>query len=63
LDLKFSSARTSCCSFDFILDMLPLRGFADDATVTATAIRLVAVHIGLQHREAARRLLARATAP
>jgi uncharacterized membrane protein YkvA (DUF1232 family) len=43
--------------------MLPLVGFADDAAVFATAIRLVAAHIGPQHREAARRLLARATAP
>src|SRR6058998_2118233 len=44
--------------FDFIPDMLPLLGFTDDAAVLATAIRLVAVHIGPQHREAARRVLA-----
>ncbi len=49
--------------FDFIPDMLPLVGFTDDAAVLATAIRLVAVHIGPQHREAARRVLARASAP
>jgi len=49
--------------FDFIPDMLPLVGFTDDATVLATAIRLVAVHIGAQHRQAARRVLARATTP
>ncbi len=49
--------------FDFIPDMLPLIGFTDDAAVLATAIRLVAVHITPQHREAARRVLARAAAP
>ena len=49
--------------FDFIPDMLPLVGFTDDAAVLATAIRLVGVHIGPQHREAARRVLARAAAP
>ena len=49
--------------FDFIPDMLPLIGFTDDAAVLATAIRLVAVHITPQHREAARRVLARAASP
>jgi uncharacterized membrane protein YkvA (DUF1232 family) len=49
--------------FDFIPDMLPLIGFTDDAAVLATAIRLVAVHITPQHREAARRVLDRAAAP
>jgi len=49
--------------FDFIPDMLPLIGFTDDAAVLATAIRLVAVHITPQHRDAARRVLARAAAP
>src|SRR5882724_7094667 len=44
--------------FDFIPDMLPLIGFTDDAAVLATAIRLVAVHITPQHRDAARRALA-----
>jgi len=48
--------------FDFIPDMLPLIGFADDAAVLATAIRLVSTHIGPQHREAARRVIARAAA-
>jgi uncharacterized membrane protein YkvA (DUF1232 family) len=47
--------------FDFIPDMLQLIGFT--AAVLATAIRLVAVHITPQHREAARRVLARAAAP
>jgi uncharacterized membrane protein YkvA (DUF1232 family) len=49
--------------FDFVPDMMPLIGFTDDAAVLATAIKLVAAHIGPQHREAARRVLARAVAP
>jgi uncharacterized membrane protein YkvA (DUF1232 family) len=48
--------------FDLIPDMLPLVGFTDDAAVLATAIRLVSAHIGPQHRDAARRALARAAA-
>jgi uncharacterized membrane protein YkvA (DUF1232 family) len=48
--------------FDFVPDMLPFIGFTDDAAVLATAIRLVSVHIRPQHREAARRVLARAAA-
>jgi uncharacterized membrane protein YkvA (DUF1232 family) len=46
--------------FDFIPDMMPLIGFADDAAILATAIKLVAEHITPQHREAARRVLDRA---
>jgi uncharacterized membrane protein YkvA (DUF1232 family) len=46
--------------FDVIPDMLPLVGFTDDAAVLATAIRLVATHIRPEHRQAARRVLARA---
>lgn len=46
--------------FDFIPDMMPIIGFTDDAAVLATAIRLVAVHIRPEHRDAARRALARA---
>ena len=49
--------------FDFIPDMMPLIGFTDDAAVLATTMKLVASHIGPQHREAARRVLARAAAP
>jgi len=45
--------------FDFIPDMLPVIGFADDAAVLATAIRMVAGHIRPAHREAARRALKR----
>jgi uncharacterized membrane protein YkvA (DUF1232 family) len=48
--------------FDFIPDMLPVIGFTDDAAVLATAIRVVAAHIGPAHYEAARRALARASA-
>ena len=46
--------------FDFIPDMLPIIGFTDDAAVLATAVRVVAAHITPEHRNAARRLLARA---
>lgn len=49
--------------FDVVPDMMPLIGFTDDAAVLATAIKLVSAHIGPQHREAARRVLARAAAP
>jgi uncharacterized membrane protein YkvA (DUF1232 family) len=45
--------------FDFIPDVLPMFGFADDAAVLATAIKLVADHIRPEHRDAARRALAR----
>ena len=48
--------------FDFIPDMIPLLGYTDDAAVLAAAIRLVAKHIQPQHREAARRALARGLA-
>jgi uncharacterized membrane protein YkvA (DUF1232 family) len=43
--------------FDAIPDMLPVLGFADDAAVLATALRLVASHMRPAHREAARRAL------
>jgi len=45
--------------FDVVPDMLPVLGFADDAAVLATALRLVASHLRPEHREAARRALAR----
>jgi uncharacterized membrane protein YkvA (DUF1232 family) len=45
--------------FDGIPDMLPLLGFADDAAVLATALRMVVGHMKPEHREAARRALAR----
>ena len=40
---------------DIAPDMLPLLGFADDAAVLATAIKLVVESIRPEHREAARR--------
>jgi uncharacterized membrane protein YkvA (DUF1232 family) len=46
--------------FDFVPDMLPIIGFTDDAAVLATAVQVVAAHIAPEHRDAARRLLARA---
>ena len=45
--------------FDFIPDMLPVLGFTDDAAVLATAIRMVAVHVKPEHRDAARAALKR----
>src|SRR5947207_13499040 len=45
--------------FDFIPDMLPVIGFADDAAVLAAAIRMVATHIRPAHRDAARNALRR----
>jgi uncharacterized membrane protein YkvA (DUF1232 family) len=45
--------------FDVIPDMMPVLGFADDAAVLATALRLVASHMRPEHREAAKRALAR----
>jgi uncharacterized membrane protein YkvA (DUF1232 family) len=43
--------------FDGIPDMLPLLGFADDAAVLATAMKLVIDNIRPEHRDAARRKL------
>lgn len=45
--------------FDVMPDIMPVLGFADDAAVLATALRMVANHIGDDHRRAARRVLAR----
>ena len=44
--------------FDVIPDMMPLLGFADDAAVLATALRLVASHMKPEHCEAAKRAMA-----
>ncbi len=38
---------------------IPIIGYADDAAVLAAAIKLVSLHITPDHREAARRTLAR----
>jgi len=43
--------------FDAIPDFIPVLGFADDAAVLATALRLVASHIRPVHRDTARRTL------
>ena len=48
--------------FDVLPDLMPLVGFTDDAAVLAAALRLVINHITPTHREAARRVLARAKA-
>lgn len=45
--------------FDFVPDVLPILGFGDDAAILATALRMVATHINDDHREAARRAMAR----
>ena len=45
--------------FDFIPDLLPLVGYADDAAVLLTALRLVSSHVRDEHRIAAREALAR----
>jgi uncharacterized membrane protein YkvA (DUF1232 family) len=45
--------------YDLVPDMLPALGFADDAAVLATALRMVAAHIRPEHRDAARAALAR----
>ena len=45
--------------FDMMPDVMPFLGFADDAAVLATALRLVASHMRPAHRAAARAALAR----
>jgi len=45
--------------FDFVPDVLPMLGFADDAAVLATALRVVANSITPAHRDAAKRSLAK----
>lgn len=44
--------------FDVVPDVLPMLGFADDAAVLATALRMVAANIRPEHRDAARKTLA-----
>ena len=44
---------------DVIPDYIPVIGYTDDAAVLAAAIKLVTSHITPDHREAARRTLAR----
>jgi uncharacterized membrane protein YkvA (DUF1232 family) len=45
--------------FDAMPDVMPMLGFADDAAVLATALRLVASHLRPAHRAAARRAMER----
>src|SRR5262249_15858348 len=45
--------------FDIIPDVLPVIGYTDDPAVLAAPIRPVAKHILPEHREAARRAIAR----
>ena len=45
--------------FDVVPDVMPLLGFTDDAAILATALRMVASHVRPEHREAARRAMAR----
>jgi uncharacterized membrane protein YkvA (DUF1232 family) len=47
---------------DMVPDFLPILGFADDAAVLATALRLVAAAVRPEHRAAARSALARGLA-
>jgi uncharacterized membrane protein YkvA (DUF1232 family) len=45
--------------FDFIPDVMPVLGFADDAAVLVTALRMGAGHMRPEHRAAARAALER----
>ena len=45
--------------FDFVPDLLPFLGFADDAAVLLTALRMVAGNMRPEHRDAARTALER----
>lgn len=44
---------------DLIPDYIPVIGYADDAAVLGAAIKAMSVHIKPEHREAARRTVAR----
>ncbi len=44
---------------DLISDYIPVIGYADDAAVIAGALKIMSSHIKPEHREAARRMLAR----
>ena len=45
--------------FDAMPDVMPMLGFADDAAVLVTALRLVANHMRPEHRAASKRAIAR----
>ncbi len=44
---------------DLIPDYIPILGYTDDAAVVAAAVKVVSAHIKPEHRDAARRMLAR----
>ncbi|MFZ1150437.1 MAG: YkvA family protein [Xanthobacteraceae bacterium] len=44
---------------DLIPDSIPIIGYADDAAVFGIAIKMMSSHIKPEHREAARRMVAR----
>jgi len=44
---------------DLVPDYLPIIGYADDAAVLGMAIKFMSSHIKPEHREAARRMVAR----
>src|SRR5262245_60158540 len=45
--------------FDFVPDILPFLGFADDAAILLTTLRMVSGHLRPEHRAAAREALER----
>ena len=49
--------------FDAMPDVMPMLGFADDAAVLVTALRLVANHLLPEHRAAAQRAIERGLRP
>ncbi len=49
--------------FDVMPDVMPMLGFADDAAVLVTALRLVANHLLPEHRAAAQRAIERGLRP
>jgi uncharacterized membrane protein YkvA (DUF1232 family) len=49
--------------FDAMPDVMPMLGFADDAAVLVTALRLVASHLLPEHRAAAKRAIERGLRP
>ena len=44
---------------DLVPDYLPIIGYADDAAVLGMAIKMMSSHIKQEHRDAARRMVAR----
>jgi uncharacterized membrane protein YkvA (DUF1232 family) len=49
--------------FDAMPDVMPMLGFADDAAVLLTALRLVANNLLPEHRDAAKRAIERGLRP